>query len=403
MPLEFHADTTRLLQLLAKGHHGVKLDAEAWDRLITWIDLNAPFHGTGTETGWDPGPQRQRRRQLRKLYAGVDEDPEALAQTPVPHAEPLAREIVNHAAAPATACPHWPLDTAAAQRLQAAAGPVTRRAADLGGGRKLDLVLVPAGEFVIGDPHGESDERPCTRVRIERPFWIGACEVSNEQFACFDPAHDSRVESKNGYQFGVHGFPVNGPQQPVVRVSWLQACAFCRWLSQKTGEHFALPTEAQWEYACRAGTATPMSYGLIDNDFSLLANLADAKLRDFVSDANSLYQPPPKYSKYDDWLPKDSRSNDGGLVTMDIGHYRPNAWGLHDMHGNAAEWTRSSSRPYPYDPRDGREQETSDTKKAVRGGSWRDLPGQCRSASRLAYHPWQGVFNVGFRVACERP
>jgi formylglycine-generating enzyme required for sulfatase activity len=395
MPLEFHADTTRLVSMLQKGHHGVQLDAESWDRLITWIDLNAPFHGTWTETGWDPGPQRERRRELRKLYAGVDEDPEALAQTPVPHAKPQLPETPQPAAP--TAAAHGPVHRPVPE------GPLARRSVDLGAGLKLDLVRVPAGAFVMGDAQGENDERPCTRVAIERPFWIGTCEVTNEQFARFDPAHDSHVESKNGYQFGVHGFPVDGPRQPVVRVSWLRARAFCHWLAEKTGEPFALPTEAQWEYACRAGGDSPLWYGTPQSDFSAFANLADAKLREFVTEPYFLHTPPKQYGKYDDWLPKDSRFCDGGLVTVDVGRYRPNAWGLYDMHGNAAEWTRSVYRPYPYDPSDGRDQDTAEGKRVVRGGSWRDLPPQARSASRLAYHPWQGVFNVGFRVVSETP
>jgi formylglycine-generating enzyme required for sulfatase activity len=252
---------------------------------------------------------------------------------------------------------------------------------DLGNGVALELVLIPAGEFVMGD----EDEPPIQRVRMAEPFWMGRCEVSNEQFAQFDPEHDSHIEDKNAYQFGVHGYPVNQPQQPVVRVSYEQAQAFCRWLSERTGETFGLPTEEQWEYAGRAGTATPFFYGDLDTDFSPFANLADAKLSEFASDPYTVDTPLANPTKYDDWIPKDTRFNDGGLVTTPIGSYHPNPWGLHDVHGNVWEWTATA--------REGR--------MIVRGGSWRDRPQRCTAAFRLSYPPYQQVFNVGFRVVGE--
>jgi len=409
-PMEFHADTTQLVQMLTKGHHGVRLEAEAWRRLITWIDLNAPYHGTWTEAGTKPGRYSQRRRELRKLYAGVDEDPESFANSP-PRPLPLAeapRPSKQDEPVQKPQCPGWPFDPAEAERRQlAAAGPAsskadqrTRRTIDLGGGVKMDLVLIPAGEFIMGDPAGCADEKPLARVRVDRPFWMGTCEVSNAQFARFDAAHDSRVESKNAYQFGVHGYPVNAPPQPVVRVSWREARAFCRWLGGKAGGRFALPTEAQWEYACRAGTAGAFWFGPPDADYSRHANVADKKLREFASDPYTVFRPLRNATKYDDWIPRDNRFNDGGLVTMPVGSYRPNAWSLRDMHGNAAEWTRTTYRPYPYRGDDEREAPGNPGRKVVRGGSWRDRPKRCRSAFRLSYPPWQRVYNVGFRVVC---
>ena len=138
-----------------------------------------------------------------------------------------------------------------------------------------------------------------------------------------------------------------------------------------------------------AGTATPMNYGDLDTDFGAAANLADATLSGFARGDSP------------QWHPKDSRFHDGALVTAKVGSYRPNAWGLCDMHGNAAEWTRSSYRPYPYDPADGRDEPNLSEPKTVRGGSWYDRPKRARSAFRLSYAPWQGVYNVGFRVAME--
>jgi formylglycine-generating enzyme required for sulfatase activity len=238
-------------------------------------------------------------------------------------------------------------------------------------------------------------------VRLDRPFWISVCEITNRQYNLFDPGHDSRVESKNATQYGIQGYPVNRPEQPVVRVSWLEAMAFCRWLSQESGQSFSLPTEAQWEWACRAGTAEPLSFGDVDADFSAFANVADAKLVEFASDVWDNSKPLKDATRYDEWFPKDSRFNDGALLSVQPGRYQPNAWGLHDMHGNVAEWTRTTYRPYPYDAEDGRNNLRDSGLRVVRGGSWRDRPRRCTSSFRFAYQPYQRVFNVGFRVVCQ--
>jgi formylglycine-generating enzyme required for sulfatase activity len=259
----------------------------------------------------------------------------------------------------------------------------------------LELVRIPAGSFVMGDAEGAQDENPQTIVSIDKPFWLGKLEVTNRQFAQFDPQHDSRFEHRSSWIFSEEylGWPLNRPDQPVVRVSWQQALDFCRWLSQRTGMPFSLPTEAQWEYACRAGTATPLWYGGLDSDFSAVANVADDSLRNWA---------------YQGWRPRspdlylrDARFDDGALVTTEVGHYSPNPWGLHDLHGNAAEWTRSRYVPYPYRDDDGRNDPAAAGLRVVRGGSWFDRPERCRSSFRLPYEPYQRIFNVGFRVVCE--
>ena len=220
--------------------------------------------------------------------------------------------------------------------------------------------------------------------------------MTNEQFARFDPRHDSRVESKNAYQFGVHGYPMNRPEQPVVRVSWNEAMAFCRWLSEKTGERFTLPTEAQWEYACRAGTATPMFYGDLDTDFSPFANLADAKLSRVrqrpVHGRQAAREPAPSTTT---GSPRTPASTTARCSRSRRARYQPNAWGLYDMHGNVAEWTRSAYRPYPYDADDGRDEAAADGRKVVRGGSWRDRPRALRRASAWAIRRTSGSTTSG--------
>jgi formylglycine-generating enzyme required for sulfatase activity len=381
-PREFAADTCELIQMLAKGHHNVKLDAEAWDRLVTWIDLNAPCHGTWAETTKIPGDQSQRRLELRRLYGGVVENCEEVPDTDVAYEvpKPVMPELEPPLKISALAVEGWPFDAAQAKALQAAAGAATRTV-DLGGGLTMEFMRIPAGAFIMGDTNGTPDELILSVRRVEKSFWMAKCEVSNEQFAKFDPSHDSRFEHRTSWQFDEEytGWPLNRPKQPVVRVSWDEAVAFCRWLSEKLGEEVTLPTEVQWEWACRAGTATPFSYGDLDTDFSTCGNMGDANLRKLADEG---WRP-----KSPDLIPKDNRFDDGALVTAEVGHYAPNAWGLHDMHGNAAEWTRSNHG--------------TGAKKVIRGGSWRDRPKLCRSASRWAYDPWQKVFNVGFRMVIE--
>ena len=167
---------------------------------------------------------------------------------------------------------------------------------------------------------------------------------------------------------------------------------------RRRGRPFDLPTEAQWEYACRAGTATPWWYGTRDTDFSPFANLSDAThqaIDPFGWSGRPEVIPP--------WRPADTRFNDHARVSAPVGSYAANPWGLCDMHGNVAEWTRSGYLPYPYDEHDGRNAAGPEGKKVVRGGSWYDPPDRCRSAFRLAYLADQGVYNVGFRVMCAEP
>lgn len=428
-PMDYHASATELVQMLEKGHGEVRLGPEDWDRIVTWIDLNAPYHGTWSEIAGEDAVRHAalRRREMSRRYAGVDEDPEAIvAAAATDAAVDVRMEVgmevsIGAAIEPSTdasmdhSLPRS-MDASYAPSAQRDLGtPLPRRSFDLAPGIALELVRLPPGACPLGDASGAPDERPVETVRIERPFWIGVTEVTNEQFALFDPSHDSHVESMHGYQFGIHGYPLDGPRQPVVRVSWREASAFCAWLSERTGWSFALPTEAQWEYACRAGTTTPFWYGGPDADWSRAANLGDRRLREFALDTYIRVRLVPTPGPYDDWVPRDDRHDDGGFVSLPVGSYAPSPWGLHDMHGNVAEWTRFAYRPYPYAADDGRNvadegrDATDDGRNAaapeeyrvVRGGSWYDRPWRCRASFRLPYKPYQRVFNVGFRVAAE--
>ena len=398
-PCEYRANTSELVQMLRKGHHAVRIDAEGWDRLLTWIDLNVPDKGTwGEQIGGPVGQSHQGRKKILELYAAVSDDPEAIVQAPArqvrflcpPAAIPPDRRVPS--------VPGWPFDAAAAKRSQAAAGPAVTRTVALPGGASLELVLIPAGEYVMGDPAGDADAMPSCRVRIDRPFWIGRTEITNKQYNAFDPTHDSRYIDQQWKDHTTPGYPANGPAQPVIRVSYDEAQKFCRWLSRQAGEKFSLPTEAQWEYAARAGSAGPLPTGGLDADFSKYANLADASIALLaVTGVNP--QPRKNAPITMDFTPRDGRFNDGQRIACDVGSYQPNAWGLSDMHGNVSEWTRSAYRPYPYKS-DGRDDGDATGERVIRGGSWADRPFRATSAFRLHYPRWQKVHNVGFRVVC---
>ena len=431
-PMDYHFSATELGQMLRKGHHGVELDRESWERLVTWVDLNTPFHGTWGEIVNDArGRQvlamQERAHELRAAYvpAGPTVDYEKIPELPPyddTYQPPQPREAV---AAAVPEVENWPFDSGNAQAMQAAAaGPEgTVRRIDLGegpvfppawlghdenhpavesGAQAIELVLVPGGRFVMGSQDGHPDEGPEAEVEVG-PFWMAKFEITNAQFRMFDPLHESRDESRHGYQFGRRGFYQDAPDQPVVRVSWEQARAFCRWLEERTGLAFELPTEAQWEWAARAGSADPFHYGGLNDDHSSFANLADRALQGFVQcTAQGNYTrsvPLANPNRYDDWIPRGDGYDDGAIVTTAVGSYEPNPWGLHDMHGNAAEWTLSAYVPYPYRADDGRnEASRSEVDRVARGGSWRDRPHQSTASFRRPYASYQRVFNVGFRV-----
>ena len=394
-PLEFHAHTSLLVQMLRKGHHNVKLDAEAWDRLITWIDINVPAYGTYHEVAPIPSNFEKRRYEAKKKYANVDEDIEAIPNVerqPIIYVQPSPEAPRPE---PVTVA-GWPFATDKAQAMQAALGETDLRL-DLGHSVRLELKKVPAGEFAMGDVNGDADEYPMAAVKIASPFYMGVTEISLQQYQQFDPGH------RNGY-YDQHykdqvrpGYLMDSPQLPVIRVSWHQAMAFCQWLSARAGKKVTLPTEAQWEWAARAGTATPMFYGDLNSDFSRYANLADASISKLaVSGVDP--QPIDHPDKFWDYVPKEARFNDGVLHLAEIGHYQPNPWGLRDMIGNVAEWTLDTYRPYPYRAEANPNDAGAAASKVVRGGSWSERPKESRASSRLDYPAWQRVYNVGFRV-----
>ncbi len=390
MPAEYFVDTSPLVQMLRKGHHNVKLTAEAWDRLYTWIDLGAPDHGSWKNSEWDvPDNYYERRRDILERFASRTDDIEWMP--------PPSDKTVHFTAPPkddwtakSVECRDWPFDAEEAKSRQQSLGRPATITLDVVDGSTMDFAVIPPGEFVMGDPDGARDERDVARVCIERPFYMSRHEVTNAQFAALiAPGHFSGHVAWRSIDWRGEGYSLHGPDQPVVRVSWLEAMEFCQRLSEKTGRNATLPTEAQWEWACRAGSELPMWYGSLDDDFSTYENLAGREQRGFA------------FSSKRKWYLRDDRFNDGAMVTAAVGSYKPNPWGLCDMAGNVSEWTRTTYRPYPYDSGDGRDGNSSEDAKVVRGGSWYVRPRQSGSAYRWKYPPWRKVFNIGFRVILQ--
>jgi formylglycine-generating enzyme required for sulfatase activity len=399
-PKEFSADSTELIQMLGKGHHGVQLEAPEWQKLYEWIDLNTPYHGNrsrivkgyANEAAALKGMQRS--TELSAEYGGSG-NPFDLAEPPDASQQMVRKRRPGTAHRQQRKAGTRPF---AAEVKEATKEPVV---VDLGNGQRIKLVYIPAGRFIMGSASGEMDELPMHPQRIEKGFWMAEAEISNAQLRCFDPHHTSRHEDRIGYQFGRTCYDVDGGELPAVRLSWTTAQAFCDWLGEKTGRKVKLPTEAQWEWACRAGTGTPFWFGETDADFAPYENLADKRTEEFAEDtAKGTYQyfevvRIKNPSRYEAYIPAIKDIDDGTFLQQPARGYTPNPWGLYDMHGNVAEWTRSIYQPYPLT----READTG--RRVVRGGSWRDRPYRATSSYRLAYPEYQQVYNVGFRIIIE--
>ena len=232
----------------------------------------------------------------------------------------------------------------------------------------MEFVKIPAGGGMMGNGDGDSAEKPVHPVRISRPFYMQAREVTTGQYRAFleasayDGMHDADKDYLKSFR-DISGIPEGG-RTPIVYVSWHNARAFCRWLSQKEGAVYRLPTEAEWEYACRGGSRTRFYSG---DDEATLSRVA--------------------------WHKGNSAS-----TSSEVGRKLPNAFGLWDMSGNVWEWCQSLSEGYPYAERDGREDLSSDGSRAVRGGSWLSVAGKARSGHRRANTPTFTNGDVGFRV-----
>jgi len=206
-----------------------------------------------------------------------------------------------------------------------------------------EKLITKNGQFRNGD----FDEHPTHTVEITKPFYMGMFEVTNAQYEQFDPKH-SKWRGRDGYS--------KGDDEAVVFVSWYDAVAFCKWLSHKEGKPYRLPTEAEWEYACRAGTTTPFYTG--------------------------------------DTLPKELTAR----VLLKVGQGPPNRWGLYDMHGNVEEWCLDWYGPYEPAPQADPVGRVDGDFKVTRGGSHSTEPYYLRSANRSGTLPEDRQWLLGFRV-----
>lgn len=227
---------------------------------------------------------------------------------------------------------------------------------------ELVLMSIPPGRFLMGAGRGEgaADERPQHPVAVAA-FWLGQFELTQAQWAAV-------MDEDLPYRF-------RGAERPADRVSWEAAQRFCQRLAAQTGRPYRLPSEAEWEYACRAGTTTPFYFG----------ETITPDLANYVSDCRYREGPTGMYRH----------------VTTAVGSFPPNTWGLYDMHGNVWEWCADTwHHGYEGAPGDGRVWAGSSAfGRVLRGGSWHDPPDFCRSAARLRQGPKDGEDFFGFRVA----
>jgi formylglycine-generating enzyme required for sulfatase activity len=217
------------------------------------------------------------------------------------------------------------------------------------------------------DEDADDDERPQHRVRITKPFYLGATEVTQGQW---EAVMGTRPWEGNSHVR-------TGTDYPATHVSWGDAVEFCQRLGKKENATYRLPSEAEWEYACRAGTTTAYHFG---DDTSPLGEYA--------------------------WF--GGLSGDGNCRNERYAHQvarkKPNSWGLYDMHGNVWEWCRDWHADDYYAGSDAADPNgaASGTHRVIRGGCWLYPAENCRSAYRSEYEPANRRINVGFRLACSR-
>lgn len=265
----------------------------------------------------------------------------------------------------------WPSDKVKAlqeQTAEALGMPVLLRDGLKDGSEGPEMVVIPAGRFLMGSPEDEpercDDERQHP-VTIQRPFAIGKYEVTFAQYDRFAEATGRDKPNDRGWGRG---------RRPVINVDWHDAVVYAEWLSEQAGQEYRLPTEAEWEYAARAGTATPFHFGeTISTD---QANY----------DGNYTYAGGSK--------------GDYRKKTVEVGQFPANAWGLHDVHGNVWEWTCSEyDKAYGGAELEYVGKNDASALRVIRGGSWGSEPRNLRSATRGWFTPGLQFKDLGFRLA----
>lgn len=284
----------------------------------------------------------------------------------------------------------------------------------------MKLVLIPAGAFQMGAPLDDGEamewEQPQHHVRITHPFYLGAHEVTRGQFRKFvDEASYSTDAEKDGrgglgwneqiskfqrhprYTWRNAGFDQTD-DHPVVNVSWNDAVAFASWLSRTERKTYRLPTEAEWEYACRAGTTTTYTCGDDPEALAEVGNIDDATREDF-------WRSLPQFKgRSRDEIPARLRTiaaRDGFVFTAPVGHFKPNSFGLFDMHGNVVEWCSDWFSVDYYASLQAVEGSgpLTGSSRTTRGGSWDRGYDFARSANRNGEKPDARNYDTGFRLA----
>ncbi|MDX1946194.1 MAG: formylglycine-generating enzyme family protein [Pirellulaceae bacterium] len=271
----------------------------------------------------------------------------------------------------------------------------------------MKLVRLEPGEFQMGSPEteeGRGDDELRHKVRITKPFYLGKHEVTVGQFRKFAEAtaYKTTLEKTGGAGFGfdaaAKGIEIlpkftwrevgweQTDNHPATNLSWDDATAFCKWLSATEGRRYTLPTEAQWEYACRAGTTTRYSTGEAEESLQGTANVSDASFLGKYANATWSVE----------W-------DDGHAFAAPVGSLKPNAWGLCDMHGNVWEWCADwyGRDYYAKSPQDDPTGPDSGTVHVLRGGAFTNRFRFVRSADRDAERPKYRYNFTGFRVAAE--
>lgn len=398
-PYEYHASVSPLVRMLKDGHYGVELTDAEWRKLYNWIDFNAPDKGTfeAIELNNCDRDQISRRINLNKKYAnGVYADWKQELKDYAAHLESQPKaEPVKTSFTPTrfkeVKLKNFPFVVNEEQP--------ERKEIEVAPGKKLTFVKVPAGKFVMGKNQDNRNYAPAHKAEVKKSFWMSEKEITNEQFNAYFPEHNSRFVDQQWKDHVTEGYIAYKPEQPVIRVSMNDAMDFCQKASAHTGLKITLPTEVQWEWACRAGSDEDFWYGNINTDFSKFENMSDKQMNKMaVSGVNP--QPMGEknpWFKYYSYHPKMESIDDGNMIMATPGSYQANPFGLYDMHGNVAEWTRSDFAPYPYNEK----KQGSADRKVVRGGSWKDHPKEASAVVRKGYYPYQKVHNVGFRIIIE--
>ncbi len=252
-------------------------------------------------------------------------------------------------------------------------------------GVDLELVQLDGGSFLMGSPRGEGEDRERPQHRVTLPsFWMGKYPVTQAQWRTV------AAMSKAERDLDLDPSNLKGDNQPVEQVNWYEAVEFCQRLSQRTNREYRLPSEAEWEYACRAGTTVPFHFGE-----TITTKMANYWGQDSQS-GDKTYSGP-----YGSGPEGELRGQ-----PFAVGSFPVNAFGLCDLHGNVWEWCLDHWHPnYASAPTDGRSWLSVDKKshRILRGGSWLNNPWDCRSACRFSHTPGLRNLNVGFRVSCSAP